>query len=229
MAKKTSLPPSHSKNLHIPSFDKRANLTQLLNTEKSFKLQVFSVESVEIFEQFLHSENIQFSKGFTSKPPPKSKLALLLDDGSSIPSYPRIILFSNRRNFSFVPYCFQLSQREKESAVGRKLLLGASKDASLISLLSTDLQIVQFTAGALNYVQSVIILCMLKETKFKRICAEARQVDPELNNGFVILCELNWLSRRRFCTRSGDSYKLDISHEIAMKICENLGFLNIFS
>lgn len=228
--KKKSLPVISIKKKPKLVFEERENLVSLLRNEKAFRVQVFSFESVEIFEQFLLSRNVKFAKGFASEAPPKSEILLLLNDGSPVPSAPRIILYSNMRNFAFIPYKFTLSSNEKANFVQNQFILKSSSEShSATSLLSRDLDIAGFTADSLTYTQSVIILCMTKECKFKDICKEMQQVDPELRNMFVVKSELSLLCRHRFCTKTGESYKLNISHETVVKVCEKLGFYNIFN
>ncbi|ELA42191.1 uncharacterized protein VICG_00834 [Vittaforma corneae ATCC 50505] len=228
-SKKKSLPVISIKKKPKPVFEERENLVSILRNEKAFRIQVFSFESIEIFEQFLLSKNIKFIKGFTSKALSKNEIHLLLNDGSSVLNAPRIILYSNMRDFTFIPYKFILSNDEKGSFVKNRFVLKSSSESySATSLSSNDLDVAGFTADSLNYVQSVIILCMIKECKLKSICKEVQQVDPELRNMFVIKSELNLLCRYKFCTKTGESYKLNISHETVVKVCEKLGFYNVF-
>lgn len=110
---------SNDKILPNPIFIDRENLTNLIKTEESFKIQVFTFESIEIFESLLKLNKIQYIKGFTStytKSYSNSKSILLLIDDElhlDVSMNQRIILFSENRHFSFIPYKFKLSVEEK--------------------------------------------------------------------------------------------------------------------
>lgn len=206
------------------AFSTRKDLQTLLKKEKQFKLQIFSLESVEVFENYLESIGIEYTKAFTSTAVPRKKILLLLDDEGKIPKSSRMILYSNTRNFSFVPYRFSLNLKEKELFVKSKLLLESNKNSSATSLLLQDLDFSGYAAMSLNYLQSVIVMCLIRESSFKGVCREVSLVDPELQNSLSIKCELNWLCKYKFCIKSGENYKINISHESVSKICDSLGF-----
>lgn len=216
-----------SNSSKIP-FEKRENLEELLKKEKSFKLQVYSFESVEIFEEYLKSIGLAYTKTFTSSQIPKRTIALLLDDGGVVTEGNRIILYSNSRNFSFVPCRFILSSKEKEAIVKDRAKIEANKSAPATALLAPALDVEGYVASCLNYVQSVIVMCLLKENTLKGICREAGQIDVELENSFIIKCELNWLCKHKICIKTGEKYRIGICQENVQRICENIGFGKIF-
>ncbi|KAM0679515.1 hypothetical protein GINT2_002359 [Glugoides intestinalis] len=210
-------------------FSRRKDLQDLLENEKQFKLQVFSLESIEIFEEYLDSIGIEYIKEFTSTVVvPRKKILLLLDDGGNIPNSSRMILYANTRNFTFVPYQFCLTLEEKELFVQSKILLESNKHSPVTSMLLNELDFAGYASISLNYLQSIIIMCLIRESSFKGICNEVSLVDPELENSLCIKCELNWLCKYKFCIKSGENYKINISHESVSKICDKLGFSMIF-
>lgn len=217
-------------------FHPRENLLAILKREKSFKIQIFSLESVEMFERFLESNKVSYTKDFTSSFAFKRNIALLLDDGpiENPKGNTRLILYSNLRNYKFVPYKFKLSHEEKKNILKSykipfsKNMLEFCKGSSLTSAIAKDLTIHRHALNVLSYAQSIIVMCMVKESKFARIFNEVKTVDPELNNRFVVKCELNYLSKIKICSKVGDSYRLAISNQAVQEICEIIGFESVF-
>lgn len=215
-------------------FKNRDSLVPLLTTEPHFKIQVFSLESIEIFEDFLHVNRISFVRGFTSSPPVScSDIALLLSDGPLLVNIPRVILYSNIRDFQFIPYQFKLTYLERESILStrkvtqeQRALAEAVHSGSLTRTLAPPLRLSEATAGALSYLQCVIIMCLAKEKRLKYIWKEVRDVDPEIGGLTVIRAELNWLCKHKFCTRSGDIFRLRVSPETVRLVSERIGFIN---
>lgn len=216
-------------------FQPREKLLDILRKEKDFRVQIFSLESIEIFEKFLEFSKISYTKGFTSSFAFKRNIALLIDDGPIVnpKENKRIILYSNLRNHKFAPYKFKLSDEEKKNVLKlckvpiAKNMLEFCKRSSLTSIANRDLGIHQYVSNALNYAQSIIVMCMIKESKFARIFNEVKAVDPELNNKFVVRCELNYLTKIKVCTRTANSYKLSISNQTVQAICKLIGFENM--
>lgn len=216
-------------------FDSRQNLVDILKKERDFRIQIFSLESIEIFEKFLEFNKISYTKGFTSSFAFKRNIALLLDDGPivNLKENKRIILYSNLRNYKFVPYKFKLSHEEKKDFIKlyripvAKNMLEFCKKSSLASIISKEFEVHQYVSNALSYTQSVIVMCMVKESKFARIFNEVKAVDPSLSNKFVVRCELNYLTKIKICTRAADSYKLAISSQVVQAICKLIGFENM--
>lgn len=241
----------YKKNKSISIFESRSNLIEFLLEEKEFKIQIFSLEAIEIFEAFLKFNNILYDKNFSSSFVSKNKIILLFDDGPiTLPiENLRIILFSNKRNYSFIPYKFKLEVEEKKRILVY-LKQSCSKSAefgdinvkkgineniidlypksTLTSLIINRLDVFSLTSKTSSYIQSVIIMCMIKESKFAKIFREVVNVDSNLKNKFVIKCELNSLLQKKICSKVGDSYKLVISKLSIQKICESIGFKDIF-
>lgn len=231
--------------LKKPPFDDRNSLVDLLKGEPCFRIQVFSLESIEVFEDFLHSKKIAFTRGFTSGRESAtgdastgrgtSPVMLLLDDGppasTLVLAAPRVLLYSNMSNPSFIPYQFMLSLNEKQAILRdrrvpseRRALAEARHSGALTAALAEPLDLAAATAGALNYVQSVIVLCLVREGRFKRLCKEVQQVEPGIDSMMWVRAELNWLCKHKFCLKSGNIFKLNISHEAVVKVSERLGF-----
>ena len=211
-------------------FDKREDLVKLLKNEESFLLQIFSLESIAIFEEFLTANQIEFVKDFTSLfKPKKNTISLLLDDGAfpdsvNLNTKNKIILYSNKRHLSFIPMKFQLNSSERVIWINDEAKLKCNKNVAVSSIITEIPDIHNYTANSLNYVQSVIIMCLIKEGNFKKLCHEIKTVDPDLDNSFNIKLELNWLCLNRFCKKTGSNYKLSISNETVQKICTKIGF-----
>lgn len=214
----------------VRKFDQRTNLIDLIKNEESFLLQIYSLESVEIFEEFLKSMKISFKKEFSSVyRPKKNTIYLILDDGSFPDSMNfnekhRCIFYSNKRNFSFIPFRFSLSEAERIQFIQDKMILESNKTATVSSIINKIPDPFEYSANSLNYSQSVIMMCLIKVGNFLKLCEEVKNVDPELNNSFAIKLELNWLCSYKFCKKIGNSYKITVSNETVRKICDRIGF-----
>lgn len=113
-------------------FEERENLIDFLNNEKSFKIQIFSLESVEIFEVLLKINRIEYKKDFTTSFKNSRTVQLLIDDGDLKDEHAnqKLILYSNNRNFDFIPYKFKLSVNEKSRICDEVLQAGRSFKAN---------------------------------------------------------------------------------------------------
>lgn len=227
-------------------FEPRDNLIKLLREEESFKIQVYSLEAIEIFEDFLNSKKIAFSKEFTSTfKGNQKKIALLVCDGhlkesncNPSKSKQRIILYSNAVNYQFIPYKFVLSQKEKNELIQlkdshltsqeKRDLIKFNPKSSLTSLVSNYIDASTYVAKSLGYEQSVIVMSMIKEKKLRKIHKEVVAIDPQLDNLFLIRLNLNSLVNMNICTRVRDSYTLSVSKETVKAICTTLGFPDIY-
>ncbi|KAI4292714.1 hypothetical protein PAPHI01_1988 [Pancytospora philotis] len=201
-------------------------LAGIIARERHFQIQVFSLESCEVFEAALTSREIRYSKKFTSGFTGGRGIALLLEDAplSEVPLSSKILLYSNARDTRFLPYKFTISEDEKDAIVPDKRLCQIHKHSSLTAMLRKSVARASYTAAALSPVQAVLMFCLLREKKFDRICREAQQVDGSLDNRFVIQCELNALVKWHYCTRRDDSYSINVSKDTLQEICKRIGF-----
>lgn len=223
------------------------NLVKLLKNEQNFKIQIFSFEPIEVFEKFLNLKKINYKKGFTSeniKNNLNSIVLLLNDDEQKNITFKKVILYSNIRNYSFIPYFFDsindfnnnfnsdnknISNSDNiNNSISISKSNSISNKSSIIRRKNNVIDIVKFSSKSFNYIRSVIILAMIKEKKLKNISKEIKLIDPNLSNIFVIKSELNWLCKYKFCIKSSDVYKLNISQDLVIEICKNLGFNDIY-
>ncbi|KAI5169272.1 hypothetical protein PAEPH01_0578 [Pancytospora epiphaga] len=202
------------------------NLLSVMKSEKSYQIQIFSLESVEVFEKALSTANIKYVKSFTSAYVTKKAVVLLLKDSplGDISLSSRILYYANLRDSRFVPYKFKITPAEKCRLAGESEASRLHKNTPFTFLSKLKSKITCYGATSFNYVQSVILFCMIREKTFSKLCKEICSVDERLKNKFLIHCELNKLLKLRICKRNGDSYTINLSLETQDKICEALGF-----
>lgn len=208
-------------NLECESLSK---LKKIVQDESFFRIQIFSLESVEIFEKFL--KGITYEKQFSSKLTVSKKLVLLLRD-SELPEElksQRIILYSCHRDNRFIPYKFKLNNTEMKSIITDSHISQIYKGSTLTAAISDKLDVYEYTANSLNYIQSLVVFCLIRTSNFKVLCKEIEQVDNSLTNKFIIKCEINSLLKTKIIKKSNNSYSLNISKETIQRICEKLGF-----
>lgn len=212
------------------SFASLRTLLDIIKNEPFFRIQVFSLEAVEFFEKWLRYERLEYAKQFTSAYAPVKGLVLLIRDTSPgyIPPNSTVLLYSNARDARFIPYKFEVTLEEKEAFTDDKYLLESYKRGTLTSMLGKRIDIGEYTAKSLGYVQSIILFCMIREKKFNRLADEVKAVDAMLSNRFVVQCELNGLVKMGFCKRNGNSYTINICKEILEKVCRQVGFGDAF-
>lgn len=222
------------------------NLINLLKNEKEYKIQIFTLENIEVFEYFLIYNRINYNKTFTSKYKPNNFINLLLEDVKFEINLKKgkinekIILFSNERNYNFISYFFQLTLDEKLNLVKNKDFLNfldwkinpdkvqINPKTSLSLLSKENVNIGKYISESINYNQSIIIMAVMKESKFMKIFNEIKIFDPKLDNSFLIRMELNELVEIKIITKNGDNYKLNISNETLKEICKSKGYDDIF-
>lgn len=213
------------------SFESIQKLLGIISAEKTFQIQVFSLESIEVFEKALLHESVVYKKAFTSAYVRGEALTILLKDSeiSTVPVDAPIILYSNARDARFVPYKFKLTAKEKERILEDSYLCEAYKASALTSIVRSKIDISSYTASSIDYVSSVILFCMVREKRFSRLCNEIRLVDSTLDNRFVIKCGLNSLLKMHLCKKAGSSYTVNVGKDTLEKICEKIGFGNFFN
>lgn len=201
-------------------------LLDIIQNEPFFRIQIFSLESIILFEKFLQQNRIQYEKQFTSNYIKKDTLVVLLND-SELPETiigTKLILYSNQRDHRFIPYKFTFTIEEKKKAIKNPHLFEIYKQFTITSVFKNKIDFHKYTADSLNYLQSLIIFCMIRERSFNNLCKEIESVDPSIKNKFLIKCELNELVKLKICKQFGTSYVLNISNETLQFVCEKIGF-----
>lgn len=219
---------------------KSENLLGLLNlikNEEDYQIQILSLESVEVFEYFLGFNNIVYIKAFTSKfKNTNSSVKLLLEDSKfeySLRKHnQRILLYSNDRNYSFIPFYFQLTLKEKLNLIKKRDFMESlnwsipiekvqmNPKTSLTALSKEDPNLGKFISNSISHIQSIILMSVMKECKLFKIFNEVKVFDPALENSFLIKLELNELVENRMISKNGDNYRLNLSNETIMEICK---------
>lgn len=210
------------------AFESLQTLMEIIAGEEAFQIQIFSLESIELFEKALQYESVTYRKAFTSAYAHGGKLTVLLRDSEvgAVAADAPVILYSNHRDARFVPYKFKLTQREKERILRDQYLSEAYKASALTSILRNKIDVSDYIASSLDYVSSVILACMAREKKFGRLCKEVSLVDSALDNRFVIRCGLNGLLKMHLCKKTGSSYVVAVGKDTLRRVCERIGSLD---
>lgn len=212
------------------TFKSLEKLLDIINRERYFKIQVFSLESVEIFTYALSENRIKYNIQFTSSYKDCPGLTILLKD-SEIPEIPNdlsIILYSNFRDKRFIPYKFDIDIDEKKKIINNDNIFEINKRNSLSFIFGKQIDIHKHTSDSLNYIQSVIVFCMVRKNKLNDLFDEVTSTDENLNNKFVLKCELNSLVKYGICNKKGDNYKLNLSKLTIQNICNKIKFDRVF-
>lgn len=200
-------------------------LLDIIKSETSFKLQVYSLEAFELFEKFLKINKISYNLNFTSTFKHKPGLNVLLKDseGFEFKKNSKIILYSNSRDRRFTPYKFTVNAEEKNLILNYEVNKGF-KESSVTSIIRSGLDINKYTPSSLNQLQSTIIFCLIRVSNFRKLIKELQSVDNSINNSFEVQMELNWLVKMRICKKSGNSYKVNLPKSTIKAICESIQF-----
>lgn len=210
------------------SFSSLKKLIEIVNNEPYFAIQVFTLETVELFESTFEEHQICYSKTFASTFKPRKELQVILGDTDLVnfPAKSRIILYSNKRDSRFIPYKFVLTAEEKALYIEDKQQYEINKNKSLSSTNLPDINMHEYTAKSLNTLQSVIVFSLIRARKFMDLCREVAGFDNSYSNSFIIRCELNLLIKLGICKRIGKTYRLSISSETVRAICSGMGLEN---
>lgn len=211
-------------------FKSLTKLLNIINQELAFKIQVFSLESVELFMFVLKKHKVKYNLQFSSSYKNSSYLSLILKD-SVLPDFPsdsRLILFSNSRNKGFVPYKFVLSADEKKHMWNNDVVFEINKRNTLSYVLNEKIDIHKYTAESLTYTQCMIVFSMVNKNKLADIFKEVVSADNSLSNKFILKCEINNLLKHGICKKKGEFYNLNISKNTIQHICSRINFPNIF-
>ncbi|KAL6121053.1 hypothetical protein NUSPORA_02092 [Nucleospora cyclopteri] len=208
-------------------FKSLEKLNLIIENEKYFQIQIFSLESIDTFENYLEDNKISFKRCFSSNYEiTDNKITILQKDSENFPVsvVSRIILYSNERDRRFIPFAFKITEKEKENFISNKSILKANSKLSVASILRKDIDVCNYIAESLSYEQSVIVFCLVRESRFSKLYNEIINVDNSLRNRFLIKLELNGLLQNKIIKKSNNLYKINISKECVQKICEKIGF-----
>ncbi|OQS54056.1 hypothetical protein EHP00_1875 [Ecytonucleospora hepatopenaei] len=225
-------------------------LGKILKDEKSFQIQIFTLETLDILEGFLQYKKIKYKKVFVSKYNIEDEeLCILLKDNKNfeIGNHSKVILWSNERDRRFVPYKLVLTESEKERLVLKQLQSKKqdeetenkkeidlkkkfiqNKKLSYCSISRTKIDAATYIANALDYLECVIVFCLVRESKLEKLCYEVKEVNEELTNKTTIKMALNNLVRHKIVTKKGNVYKINVHTQTVQKICEKIGFGKVF-
>lgn len=201
-------------------------LSRIVREEPCFRIQIFSMETVEFFGSILNSLGIQHSKQFSSSYRPAEAVVLLIRD-SPLPDLPqdsKILLYSNVREVSFIPYRFRVEEEQKALLLAPAELQLRSRNEAVSAAFFSNIDIHRYTANSLNHTQCIILFCMIRERSFTRLCTEIRAVDSSLDNTFRIKCELNAMVKHGICKKHRSRYSIAISRQTVQRVCERAGF-----
>lgn len=198
-------------------------LRTIINQEKTFQLQIFTMESFDVIEKWLNKCQIKYKKVFTSQYSENVRdLVVLLRDNDDFEVFSdsRVVLFSNERDRRFVPYRFAFTDDEK----ARYVTDAHSKKMSLCSLNRKKIDVPEYIAKSLTRIQCIIIFCLVRESRFDKLVDEIKAVDSDLKNKTQIKMEINELMKTKILMKRGDVYKLNVSNEVVKKVCDKIGF-----
>jgi hypothetical protein len=204
---------------------------QIMDSEASYRIQIITLESIEVFEEALGKRGIAYTKQFTSNASPSPHPVLLIRDSEvRISSEGRYILYSNIRQREFIQVVFRPSLEEKAECVGDAFLARsyAYKNIAELKAMKEDraLSIAEHHSSCLDYYESVVIFVMVSKHKFHDILEGVGEICSELRNSFLLQLKLNGLVQKLFVLRSGDRYRINVSMEAVRAICLRIG-LNV--
>ncbi|ORD97720.1 hypothetical protein HERIO_420 [Hepatospora eriocheir] len=207
-------------DLKKASFDSLDKLIEIINEEKYFQIQVFSLESVETLEYVLTINNISFNRAFTSNFKQLKKLTLLLKDTDDFEfdDNSKIILFSNIRDLRFVPYQFKISDKDKKLIINNKHLYEQYKMNSLTSIKYDKIDINKYIALYDN--ELIVIFSLVRGLKFNTLYNEIKGLNKDLKNRTSLLSILNNLIKHKFIKKQNDLYSLNVNDEFYREVCK---------
>lgn len=212
------------------NFESLKILKKIITNESFYQIQLFTLESFDLFENWLINNNISYKKMFTSTMCYDSnELLILFKDTNDFDVYnkSKIILLSNNRDRRFIPYKFTLNENEKNKVVNNIIAFNQNKKLSACSILRKKINISGFIANGLSYIQSIIISCLINESHFDKLFKEIQSIDETINNKFIIKLEINDLLKNKILSKkNSEVYKLNINKETVRQICYKIGIKN---
>ncbi|KMV66330.1 hypothetical protein M970_041220 [Encephalitozoon cuniculi EcunIII-L] len=211
------------------SFESLEAFFEIVRNERYFKIQIITLESLEVFETALRDERIEYVRCFSSMIR-ESELPILIlrDSDIHLPRPGRYILFSNKRCGGFVQIVFNPTLSEKLAIVGDMYVVQAYSYKNISELLKVASkekdEMESYFGSGLDYFESVIMLVVRNRSRFRDILGGAKEMDDKLGNSFFLQMKLNGLVDKLFVVRNGDSYRVNVSEGVLRSIGERIGF-----
>jgi hypothetical protein len=206
-------------------------LKDIIAQEKNFKIQIISLEPIDLFLEFLNMNSYKYVLLINSRPS-KSHINIQIEYEDI--DVNRIILYNNKRNLNFIQIVFKLMRQEKTQFLKGKvsgnidLLLDMYPYKNTNDLINIaqgySLDIPNIMKDSLDYTESIILLSMIRYTKLGDIVSNIKLIDQSLDNVFMIRNKILNLLDRKIISCYKDNYKINISHESLKKILERIDF-----
>ncbi|EOB13882.1 hypothetical protein NBO_53g0007 [Nosema bombycis CQ1] len=206
-------------------------LKDIIAQEKNFKIQIISLEPIDLFLEFLNINSYKYVLLVNSRPS-KSHINIQIEYEDI--DVNRIILYNNKRNLNFIQIVFKLTRQEKTQFLKGKvsgnidLLLDMYPYKNTNDLINIaqgySLDIPNIMKDSLDYTESIILLSMIRHTKLGDIVSNIKLIDQSLDNVFMIRNKILNLLDRKIISCYKDNYKINISHESLKKILERIDF-----
>ncbi|KAF9760945.1 hypothetical protein NGRA_2948 [Nosema granulosis] len=219
------------KNKIFYNFSSLSTLKEIIKNEKKFRVQIVSFEPLDLFLKFLDQNKYTY-KLFNKT---ASNSINILQDSEPTDAK-KVILYSNKRDTDYVQIIFNLTREEKQNIIENQI----PKDTNISLLLDTypyknteelinlatgySLNIPEIMKNSVDYLESVILLCMIRNNKLLDIISNVRQVDSKLDNVFMIRNKILGLVEKKVVVANRDTYKINISHESLKAILERIDF-----
>lgn len=203
-------------------------LFDIVRHEKSFKVQVVSLEPFSVLVELFNYKNIEYKLILSpSDIYRKRKINIIVHDSHLECKTPgKYLLYQCRRNENFVQIVFSVGMSEKirycclkYGIQAKKIVKAYGRDRTLCDLekmiTQTDFEMPPLS---LSYVETVVLLCV-RRSRFEKICKQALQIDSRLDNTFLIWLTLNELADKDLVVRTGNYFKANVSKELMEKAC----------
>lgn len=211
------------------SFASLDALFRIIQKEQTFRVQIITLESLDVLEAALAERGIEYVRQFSSDIRDSTCVTLILQDSDvDVQRAGRHILFSNVFDGSFVQIVFRPTREEKLAVVGDERLVQAYDYKSISELTrmqsNTLFRPSMHFGSELDYFESIVMLVVATRARFHAILDGVREMDAALNNAFVLQMKLNGLVSKQFVLRTGDSYRSNVSEETVRAIGRRAGF-----
>lgn len=209
------------------NFESLHVLFDIIREERSFRIQIITLEALETFESVLKENRVEYMTQFSSKTVAADCIVLILGDSSvDVSAMGRYILFSNIRHKEFVQIVFCPTFEEKLLAIGDEYIVRAYnyKNIRELQMLTENRSFGFNDCGrGLDYFESVVMLVGMSRSRFRDILEGVREMDSGLGNPFLLQMKLNGLVDKLFMLRSGDRYRINVSGDTLRSIRMRIG------
>lgn len=209
-----------------------APLFDILNSEKSYKIQIISIEPFSILTELFNYKRISYHVVFSSmlEASERNKLNIVIQDSEiSVPESGKYILYSNKRNPAFIQLVFRVSLEEKiryfnhRGSSPKKAVTAHGGTKNIVEIQNIiDGKNIGTLLPHVTYLETIVMLCARKGD-FKGVCKKVSQLDGKLKNTFLVWITLNELVNRKFITKHGERFRLNISKDSLDAICKKSG------